>query len=132
VTGYGLHFAANHSSAVKFMMLEFPVQNERQCEEVCRSQGLVSCNPSTICAGYPKDANECVYGGSPLVVFHPEKNRFTLEGLVTRAESTRNRWNGRCKRPESYTTFTNVTHFMPFIMKHLNSKKESSDLLILY
>ncbi|CAL1277410.1 unnamed protein product [Larinioides sclopetarius] len=119
VTGYGLQFAANLSSAPKFLMDELLVQNEGECEEVCRGQGLVSCNPGTFCAGYPRNANECVYGGSPLVVFHPEKNRYTLEGLVTRAESTRNRWNGRCKRPESYTTITNVTDFMPFIMKYL-------------
>ncbi|XP_055950592.1 P-selectin-like isoform X2 [Argiope bruennichi] len=119
-TGYGLEFAANHPSVAKFKMLELLVQSEKKCGNICRDQGLVSCSPSTFCASSMKDILECIYGGSPLVVYHPEKSRYTLEGLVTRAQSARNQWNGRCKRAERYTTFTNVTTFMPFILENLN------------
>ncbi|GBL94831.1 Limulus clotting factor C [Araneus ventricosus] len=110
VAGWG--WTENRLPSLRLMVANLPVQTSETCMAAyLRRNVQMTITQGMFCAGYANNTINACRGdsGSPLVFYNVQTQRFTVEGLVSHGTS------GRCDKPERYTMFTRVSHYLRWI-----------------
>ncbi|GBL92229.1 Limulus clotting factor C, partial [Araneus ventricosus] len=113
VTGWGMN--EKRILLSRLMLLTLPVQSPETCMSAYwRRNTFMRITQGMFCAGYTdKKINACDGdSGSPMIFYNIRTQRFTVEGLVSHGTS------GRCDKPEKYTIFTRVSHYLRWIYEN--------------
>ncbi|GFT29136.1 limulus clotting factor C [Nephila pilipes] len=112
MTGWGL--TENQLASKEMAMTYLPVQSNQNCLEAYAKMNFrLNLTNGQFCAGLIGHKNACKGdGGSPLVFYDSDADRYTVEGLVS-FELT-----GECGFSNVYSVFTRVSFFMPWLLQN--------------
>ncbi|GBL94811.1 Limulus clotting factor C [Araneus ventricosus] len=112
VAGWGFNEYRLPSS--RLTLANLPVQASETCMAAYLRRNIqLKITQGMFCAGFRDKNNNCVgQAGSPMLFYNNQMDRFVVEGLASHGTS------GRCDRPERYTMFTRVSHYLRWIYEN--------------